>query len=188
MTIQYASLEDAWGGASSTPQYPVDDSFAVAKNDGVKKHTSYPGSIHDDVTMALESAYPAHAEAQRLPRSAAATPPFHVPNDMPCDAAQAEYAPQYDAPEDVYATAGESVGTPHQRRRPSGSHAPSFHMSAADQRETVRRVSGNGSVSQAQMERAAMYDILLFVLFGLLMVLTLHEAATLGELIGRRSR
>jgi predicted membrane channel-forming protein YqfA (hemolysin III family) len=34
-------------------------------------------------------------------------------------------------------------------------------------------------------ERGRLYDILVFILFGLLIVLAMHEIAALGEVIGR---
>jgi hypothetical protein len=44
------------------------------------------------------------------------------------------------------------------------------------------------AIGASATERMALYDILVFVLFGLLMVLALHEAASLGEMIGRTVR
>ena len=223
MAIQYASLEEAWGNAAATQQYPVDDSFEVSKSD-IRQRTPYAG-LEDDVTMAMESAYPVNYEAaQGLPRTSARIK-HHSPNGVPCTMSDsASFAPQYDASgedgagappssefmHDTQAMMGHVQQPPHDGNYhasdtasssqmdtsytmpsdhsapPQSGHAQSGHAQSG---HTQSAHSARGSRDRsAASERVALYDILVFILFGLLMVLALHEAASLGEMIGRRVR
>jgi hypothetical protein len=195
MAIQYASLEEAWGDASVVQQHPVDDSFNVSKSD-VRQRAPYAG-LQDDVTMALESAYPTdHGAAHRLPRTAAHIA-HHSDNSAPCamddeDIMNATFAAQYDAsgegvdsapPTSMFANSVTDTGPRDclPRRREHGGHGE--HTNAHKRVHAIVPAIGASAT-----ERMALYDILVFVLFGLLMVLALHEAASLGEMIGRTVR
>ena len=199
-TIQYASLEEAWGNSSVTQQYPVDDGFEVSKSD-VRQQAPYAG-LEDDVTMALESAYPVkHETASRMARTPKRIA-HHSRNGTPCamaDSNNASFAPQYNAiSEGVEEHAKHIVPDSHSDdamrgyyRTDSAHHdAPStMHTTGPHTAVTHNIEVPNTSYhSTSSSERVALYDILIFVLFGLLIVLALHEAANLGELIGRTVR
>ena len=199
MGIQYASLEEAWSNSAPVQQYPVDDSFDVAKSD-VRQRSPY-AELDGDVTMALESAYPAQQRASaRSPRQST-TLMHHTPNGVPCDAADmtdGSVQPQYIAPSHttslpshagsvVSHAAAPTVDTHGPDRNASYAH-DTHHVDTARTHVPAMPASQGYETHTPFDERVALYDILVFMLFGLLMVLALHEAASIGELIGRKVR
>lgn len=167
MTIQYATLEEAWSGSSAPKRYSVKDEFDVAKT-SVGAPT-YAG-IEDDVAIALESAYPPPDRKSRR----AKTLSMHSPSAQ-CSAIVDQedegYRDQYEDTRRAVASPGEMDDDGDEESH-MGRNGPPEYMSSRTE---------NGQ----ERERGALYDVLVFVLFGLLLVMAMHEAANLGVAIGK---
>ena len=190
--MPYATIEEAWSASTPPVRYPAQgDAFDVGRHDGDR-----PDSNFCRPEVALESAYPAAdaergAEYQRMYGSRSTeTLNSHAARDPGCVGSPAD-AGARDAPEQMYARAVEGATWPHTRTPPSSD--------PYDRRSDHRR-AGKGNAGEcarsgapppehagatAASERARLYDTLVFVLFGLLLVLVMHEFAALGETVGR---
>jgi len=155
--IQYATIEEAWSASTPPARYPSSGLFDVGKFD-----ERVDANFCDASGVALESAYPPSTASKPYDRMHGTrtmdTLKMHSPRDPGCSASPPEG--RESEPESMYAKGS----------RTSVHAAPIATPSAA---------------STASAERGRLYDILVFVLFGLLIVLAMHEVASLGESIGR---
>lgn len=173
MPIEYATIDEAWANSAPPQQYPEQPGFDVGRYDGSKLDNNFC-KMPD---QALESAYPTPSEGRYDNMYGARDPgplKFHKqrPDACPPSGPDGEGAPtqQYGAewPPGSDIAGGSDEGA---ARRAALSNEKTSPTPTAD------KPSGKS-------ERSALYDILIFVLFGLLLLLTIHEAAALGEAVG----
>jgi len=155
--IQYATIEEAWSTSTPPARYPSSGLFDVGKFD-----ERVDSNFCDTSGVALESAYPPSTAAEPYDRSHGTrtmdTLKMHSPRDPGCSASPPDRRDS--EPENMYSkvTPKPVVRTP---------------------------IVTTSPASRASDERGRLYDILVFILFGLLIVLAMHEVASLGENIGR---
>ena len=208
--IQYATIEEAWSTSAPPVRYTPGASFDVGRHDGETFDSNFcqPGGV------ALESAYPPSGGGEDYERMYGSrsmdTLQSHSPRDAGCTGFPESNGSN---PERMYAHGSGSGDTvdnqldSHRGGHRGGHHggqygnetgATSHHVKYGQPtRHAPVRSSGHARLSGAEAtktvyqhspevtERGRLYDILVFILFGLLIVLAMHEIAALGEVIGR---
>lgn len=202
--IQYATIEEAWSTSAPPVRYTPGASFNVGRHDGETFDSNFcqPGGV------ALESAYPPSGGGEDYERMYGSrsmdTLQSHSPRDAGCTGFPESNGSD---PEQMYAHgsgSGDAVGSQydiHHGGNHGGNHGndvgatsqhakyghPAKHAPARPSGH-VRHAEAPKNVYQHSpevTERGRLYDILVFILFGLLIVLAMHEIAALGEVIGR---
>lgn len=177
--VEYSLIGEAWGTSTPPVRYRADALFDVGKN------PNYSGLDENlcDSHQALESAYPPDASVNggatdRFAFSRTnSTLPAHKPrSDDACppggDLMDRLPARSYSRESPV-----EGSGVPGGQLVDGRSSAPSMTPSYPSARPIADKTDA--------AERGTLYDILVFLLFGLLLVLAMHEIASLGEFVGR---
>ena len=170
--VQYATLEEAWATSAPPTRYPSTGTYDVGKNDASQLDANLCKS-----DVALESAYPPPDTSQAYQKMHGSrstdTLTMHDPRDPGCTVTSTGGDL---APRPMYAHGGPGQVSGSAGMTPSGinSERPVTGVSPTEPKLT-REID----------ERGRLYDILVFVLFGLLIVLAMHEIAALGEIIGR---
>jgi hypothetical protein len=173
--VQYATIEEAWSTSTPAARYPSDGLFDVGRYDGSRLDSNFckPG-------VALESAYPPTGGGEEYGRMYGtrdtSTLQMHSPRDPGCTGAPPSATVDDAHPDRMYARGGESGE--------SGERVPPVHDPVPPPPEPTHSL-GKANVSREDNERGRLYDVLVFILFGLLLVLAMHEIAALGEVIGR---
>ena len=172
--VSYATIEEAWSTSGPPAQYPASAPFDVSKS-GSDANFCRP----DQVESALESAYPAGDSApyDRMYSRSGDTLKKHAPRPDACPPAGAMDEGE---PDQMYGRdwpLGSGVGGGH-----AGHEAQPSQAAVPTSSEGAPRGYGD-PVSD---ERGSLHDILVFLLFGLLLVLAMHEISSLSELLGRQ--
>lgn len=205
--MQYATIDEAWSTSTPPVRYPPDNSFQVGRNDGTQLDSNFcrPG-------VTLESAYPSPRaeEYERLYGSRSEKRlEGHSTQDPGC---QGTPATSSETPETMYGRMYGQTSAHIAQLDPtaiSGAHgsrtdsnattATNTNTNARTQRlglnkldtryldtsSTLSKLSPPSYNTREASERGRLYDILIFILFGLLVLLAMHEIAALGESVGR---
>lgn len=173
--LQFATIEEAWANAMPPRTYQSGNLFDVAR-DGT---TSDPNFCGLDTDTAIESAYPGSEHQHRSTSSRSMnTPPLNAPNESGCNAAAGGGRPQQ-----MYSRLNTYPrGDADQPRRTASEKVGDSDASAREVQDV--RNSYADSAPRESVERGRLYDVLIFFLFGLLILLAMHEIAALGEKIG----
>lgn len=142
-------------------RYPSSGTFDVGRYDGVDLGTNYCSP-----DLALESAYPSSPDAEPYDRMYGTRDHNSLENHSARDPGCEGSPPQDGRAQNMYSRLA--------------SPPAKTEVDAAPDRRSI-----HAEVPQDVSERARLYDILVFVLFGLLVVLAMHEIAALGEAIGK---
>ena len=181
--IQFATIDEAWGASSPPPRVPQCGAAFDVGSDA-------PMDTNFCSKQALESAYPATPPAAEDYKRMSGTRSRDT---------LALHAPRTDPACPPQGILGEGTpGQQYNRTWPpngdlSGSNADQ-QMNSPDPKlpsvQTPPPIAGHsGSAgppsSQNARERSALYDILLFVLFGVLLILVMDQFVSVGEGLGR---